>query len=352
MIPNYQSIIVSKKLKEIENQIIDFYIGIGNILDLNKTLTKVFGYFKIYQTLTQDELKILTNFSSSTISTSLHSFLNTNIVTKEKIPNQRKYVYRIKDEKVSFIYVIFSQIIEDLNNLDFLIVNYQKETLNFIDKYPNIVEYFTLCLNSLRNYIEAQRRAINGKKQFSFFEESTNKISISNEIIDYPEEIKQIEGNLINDILEGNYFSINDPIRNKIFSYITTRQKFDQDMLMNLTGFSRSTISRVLYYYSNEEFIKTLPREFRKSQIYYQDSISLAIINVILKSDYFIFSWIPKFENMLEELGVNYQYTKDKKACDFLKKRIKKILTEIEELKPSSKLLEQAKHELQDFLGL
>jgi hypothetical protein len=121
---------------------------------------------------------------------------------------------------------------------------------------------------------------------------------------------------------------------------------------MKLTGFSRSTVSRVLNYYTNEGFIKTLPREFRKSQIYYQDSISLAIINVILKSDYFIFSWIPKFENMLEELRVNDRYTKDKKTNDFLTKRIKKILIQIEELKPSSNLLEKARNELQNFLGL
>ncbi|NHK30283.1 MAG: hypothetical protein FK730_02955 [Asgard group archaeon] len=348
----YQSNIVSNEFKKIENQIISFYIEIGKILEQNKTSTKIFAYFKVYQTLTQDELKLLTGFSSSTISTMLQSFLQYNILTKEVIPNQRKYVYRLKDDKVSFIYLVFSQIIEILEQLDFKIIKYQKDALNFVDKYPEVVEYFTLCLNSIRNYIEAQRRAINGKKKFSFFKENISKISIPNEIIDYPLEIKQIEDKLLDELINENYFSINDPIRNKIFTYIITRQKFDQDMFMNLTGFSRSTVSRVLNLYSDDGFIKTLPREFRKSQIYYQDSISIAIINVILKSDYFIFSWIPKFEAILEDLHNNTKYTNNKKNNDFLTNRIKKILVQIDELKLSSKLLEQAKNDLQVFLGL
>lgn len=349
---HYQSNTVSNEFKEIENQIINFYVEIGQMLDQNKTSTKIFAYFKIYQSLTQDDLKLLTRFSSSTISTTLQSFLQSGILTKEVIPNMRKYAYRLKDDKVSFIYLVFSQIMEKLEQLDLLMIKYQTDAQNFQDKYPMVVEYFTLCLNANRNYVEAQHRAIIGVKKFSFFKESVSKITLQNEIITYPPEIQKIEDNVINDLLQNDFFSINDPIRNKIFSYIITRQKFDQETLIHLTEFSRSTISRVLNQFLDAGFIKILPREFRKSQIYYQDSISLAIIDVVLKSDYFIFSWIPKFESILEELRLNVKYVSNKRNNNFLTNRIKKILVQIEELKIGSKLLEQARNELQTFLGL
>ncbi len=340
------------EFKAIESQIIDFFVQIGEILDHNKTSTKIFAYFKVYKLLTQDELKHLTNFSSSTISTTLQAFLNSDILIKDLIPNQRKYAYRLRDEKVSFIYIVFSQIIEELERLDLLTVKYQKKVKKFQDKYPNIVEYFNSCLNSLRNYVEAQRRAINYEKKFSFFKEYTSKKFLSMEILDYPKEIQQIEENFVDELSRSNYFSVINPIKNRILSYIITRQKFSQETLISLTGFSRSTISRVLNDYLDDEFIKTMPREYQKPLFYYQDSFSIAIMNLILKSDHFIFSWIPKFKNLMKELNENTQYTTNKKTRDFLIMRINKILDQIEELKSSSKLLEQAKSELQDFLGL
>ena len=133
--------------------------------------------------------------------------------------------------------------------------------------------------------------------------------------------------------------------------YFVTRGKIDQETLEHLTGFSRSTISRSIQQLIEDGRISANKREFRKSRDYFLKSISMCIINYILKADYLIFSWTPKFKVILQELQTKKEYQKNKEDNHFLHERITGILKEIEEFKQGSKLLENARNELRDFIN-
>jgi len=70
--------LIASPLKEIEQQIVDFFLEIGRQYNKNLKLVTIQAYFYIYQALTQKQLKKLTSFSSSTISTTLQLFIKSN----------------------------------------------------------------------------------------------------------------------------------------------------------------------------------------------------------------------------------------------------------------------------------
>ena len=80
-----QVTLLSKQSKKFERELVTFYKTIGNMVDLNPKLTEIYAYLKIYDTLTQAQLKHLTGFSLGTISTALQLFLQMNIVSREMI---------------------------------------------------------------------------------------------------------------------------------------------------------------------------------------------------------------------------------------------------------------------------
>ena len=122
-----QSKLLSKHSKKIEREIVTFYKTIGKMVSLNSRATEIFAYLKIYDALTQEQLKQLTGFSLGNISTTLQSFLQTDIVYRQIIPGTHKNLYRIKPERVNFVYTPNILIIEDLEKLDSYIVEKQTE---------------------------------------------------------------------------------------------------------------------------------------------------------------------------------------------------------------------------------
>lgn len=342
--------LISGTLKEIEKEIVTFYKEIGNKQTLNEKNTEIFAYFKLYQRLTQDQLKKLTNFSLSTISTTLQTFLQTDILVKESIPNSRTSLYCLRKEKVSLIYITFSHMLEEFEKLDRKFVELGSEIKLLEKQYKQECIFLNKRLNSLRNYIEAQRRAINGKKKYDFFEEDLEDFLKEENTINYPSELIDIEDKIIEIIIRSGLVYSNDPIKSKITSYFITRGKSTQQTLEDLTNFSRSTISRNLQIFLEEGRISALERKFRKPKMYYYKSASMNLIKNILHVDYFIFSWIPKFKELLHQLETNKNFQFNSKENEFLQEKIRLLIEEIENFKEGSKLLENALNELVLFL--
>jgi DNA-binding transcriptional regulator GbsR (MarR family) len=203
----------------------------------------------------------------------------------------------------------------------------------------------------MRNYVEVQRRAIKNEKKFSFFNEDITELLPQQKLIEYPPEIQEIEEEFVDSSTNNNLFGSNDPIHNRIIAFLITRNSLDQDKLIHLTGFSRSTISRYMQTNAKNGFVNLKPKKYQKSQIYFMESASLSYISEILKIDYFIFSWVPKFKEIIKDLQTNSKYTKNKDTTNFLISRINEILDQIEILRVSSNHLEKAQDELLVFLN-
>ena len=142
----------------------------------------------------------------------------------------------------------------------------------------------------------------------------------------------------------------NDPIRNRILSIFFTHRSADQQTLMDSSGFSRSTVSRLLHQEIKREYIHVLPREYRKPRVYYLESISLSTLTVILNTDNFIYSYIPRFHKILSALQSKIQSDRDRKDAVFLKTKIEGTIKQIEEFKNNTRFLREAYSDLSKFL--
>ncbi|MFW9843774.1 MAG: hypothetical protein ACFFEV_04295 [Candidatus Thorarchaeota archaeon] len=335
-----QAKLLSKRLKKIEQELVVFYRTIGKMIDLNPKRTEIFAYLKIYDTLTQAQLKQLTGLSLGTISTTLHLFLQTNIVTREMIPGTHKNLYKIKSKKASFIYTPFKLLVEDLEKLDSNIIELQKQLQEKDGKYPLETKFLNLRLNGFRNYIEVQRRQFSGKQKYSFFQEDVSTILPLNQKIVYPFGTEDIDRILMD--FYGYYRF--DPIRNRLLNLLYLYRSLDQQALMDLSGVSRSSVSRFLRNPLNKEYVKKLPREYRRPRIYYLESISLSTLATILNTDNFIFASIPRFQEILSTLQ------SDRKDTAFLIPRIEEIIEHIAIFEKRTIGIRKAYKDLSKFL--
>ena len=337
--------LLSESSKDVVQDIVEFYRTVGDLVNLNPRATEVFAYLRIYEALTQEQLRQLTGFSLSTISSTLQSFLQTDIVDRSMILGTHTNLYKIKSERVKFDYTPPVGILEDLEALDQYIMEKQAELRGQRGKHPVEAEFLHRRLNSLRNYVEVQRRQISGEVRNAFFHENVSKLVNRSEVIHYPFDTRDLEEGLLGFL--GHLK--NDPVRAKILSIFFTHRSLDQQTLMALSGFSRSTISRVLRHEMKNEYIRALPREHRRPRVYYLDSISMSILSLILRADDFIFSSAPRFEQTLSRL----QSQKDSVGnweVEFLVGRVEEILRRIHDFKSETKPLRTAHQNLSEFL--
>jgi len=346
---NIPTLITRPPLKHIEQQILKFFTSIGNFESSNPKTTEIFAYLQIYGKLTQNQLRDLTHFASSTISTTLNSLLHSNIIIRDIIPKTHQYIYALKEKEVQFIYQPFLAILDDLEGLDTSFVAIQNR-LNALDPQLSTETQFLLRrINSLRNYVEIQRRTIAGQSTNPFFNENVSAFLAKNELGKSIPELVEIEKEFINLLVSNEKFSANDPMANRISGYFYTRKNLTQKQLQSLTSISLSTISRILTKSLASGFVSAYKKKYRKPRMYYLDSPASSIISAILTTDAYIFSWEKKFSEILKEMSRKLsRFSKDKSFVT-LQEKIKDILLKIKAFRKESKSLEDNFFELQKF---
>ncbi len=332
--------------KDFEHQIVSFYSRIGKMDNLSPKPTKVFGYLKVYDGLSQEQLRQLTGFSLSTISSILHSFLQADIVSRRIISGTHKYLYILKPERTKITYRPAIQIIEKLEKLDMDIVVEQDKLQKIESKYPIAARFLFKRLNSIRNYIEAQRRAIYKEKKLSFFKEDTSELVPLNELVLFPFDTKELETKIIENL--GLFKG--DPISNRIVSVFITHRSLDQDTLIEKTGFSRSTVSRYLRKALKGEYIRALPKEYQRPRIYYLESLALSILSVVRRTDGYAFSQIPVFQERILLLQ-SRKVVKKAEDTKFLITKYEETIELLERFKDETRFFRRAHDDLQEFLG-
>ncbi|MCK5345635.1 MAG: hypothetical protein KAR20_19630 [Candidatus Heimdallarchaeota archaeon] len=306
---------------------------------LNQKTTEIFAYLQIYDNLTQSQLRELTQFASSTISTTLNSLLQSGIIIRDIIPKTHQYIYALKDKEVTFIYRPFIDIIDDLEVLDPYLIAIQNR-LNVINSQLSTETQFMLRrINSIRNYIEVQRRTIANQSKTAFLNENVSAFLAKNELGKFPQKMIEIEKDLINYLVSNEFFASNDPMANRIFGYFYTRKNLTQKQLQSLTSISLSTISRILTRSLASEQISAYKKKYRKPRMYYLDSPAVSLISVILATDTLIFSWQQKFTNINKEMGEKMGHLSKSENYIHLKKKIEQIMLQIEAFQSDSNCL-------------
>ncbi|NPE06785.1 MAG: hypothetical protein GNW80_00760 [Asgard group archaeon] len=334
-------------LKEVEQKLVSFYKLVGNMTGSNKKATEIFAYLKIYDALTQVQIKQLTNFSSSTISTTLQSFLQTNIVSHELLRNSRKHIYKLLKDRAVFYYYSNEYIMDRYEILDKEIIDIQEGLHAFHQKYPYTTQFLTIRLNHIRNYYEAQRRAINDESKIAFLPEDVSSVQNPNNEVLIPAELKKFEDMLLHMFIRSSQTQKSAPIISYVIPYFITRRELDQETILQLTNLSRSTVSRLLQIISKNIYLNKSQREFRKPVKYCLVSFSLYILKGILTADQIIFSWIRTLNDLLNDLQTNKKYDQNSPDYNHLITKIQEILNDIKELKVSSNRLAKAFAELE-----
>jgi len=338
------------ELIEVEKQIVDFYVKIAQKNQVNLKLTEIFAYFKIYDSLTQKQLKELTGFSLGFISITLKSFLQSSIVTRNFIPKTHTNIYTINDEYVFTIVTPRAQVNRNNEEHEKFIIELQRKLEELKGKYPLESTFLIRRLNGIRNYFETQKRAHTELERTDYLEESVSGFLQSNEFIEYPPDIAMLESSLVDRFVRKNMFVEDDPIINKILSFLITREKISQEMLLTLTGFSRSSISRNLAGYGEQDYVTISKKEYLKPRIYYMGSIGIYLNEVILNNRRFLISWRPKFVDLLSQLESNTKYNKNKEMNMFLRVIIINLISKIDLVIKHAQLLENAQHKLKEFV--
>lgn len=342
--------IATGELKRVEKQIVEFYLKLAEKNQVNLKLMKIFAYFKIYDSLTQKQLRELTSFSSGFISIALKSFLQSTVITRNFIPKTHTNIYTVNDEHVFTIVTPRTQV--NRNNIEHekFIIDLQAKLEQLKEEYPIESTFLFRRLNGIRNFFETQKRAHKELEQTDYLEEDVSGLIPSNEFIKYPSEIEKLESSLVNRFVRLSMFIEDDPIINKILTYLITREKMNQEMLLKLTGYSRSTISRNLAGYGEQDYVTISKKEYLKPRIYYMDSIGIYLNEVILNNRRFLISWRPKFVEIISQLELNPKYNKNKMMNSFLGVKIDNLISNIDLVIKRANLLENAQQELKEFI--
>jgi DNA-binding transcriptional regulator GbsR (MarR family) len=116
-------------------------------------------------------------------------------------------------------------------------------------------------------------------------------------------EIRKIEDQVIDDLLQYTIFSVRSEISNKILFYFVTRKDLTQAELQKLTGCSAGKISQELNNFLDLNLIKITKRS--KPWIYTMESIVVETFSraiTLLKRN---IDWEPKFLQMKKQLEDN-----------------------------------------------
>ncbi|UYP44956.1 hypothetical protein NEF87_001241 [Candidatus Lokiarchaeum ossiferum] len=358
--------ILDGPLKEYEQRLLSFFVNIARISSLDHTTTEIFGYMQIYDALTQESLRDLTQttfventknqkknqkaFSTSTISTTLRSLIQGNILTRGHIPSTHKFCYKLKSDVINFVYQDFSLIVRDLEVLDEFLINLQNQISEFSLQYPQKSQFLSQRINGVRNYIEVQRRTISEEKKYDFFSENIRSLKKEKEIIEFPPELVALEKIFISYNVENNIFFSNDTVLNHTFNYLQTRHTVTQNLIEQQCSLSLSTISRKLSQLLEQNIIQSYPKVYQKSRIYFLESISVAMLEAVIASDNYIYSWVDKFQESLTELIKNKVKLQKLTGYKHLVQKYSQILKTIDGFRSETAKLKKNLADLTKFL--
>ena len=329
-----------EKLRHYEQQIIHYYIERANFGGQSDTLASLIGYLSIYGELSQSDLKRLTGFSKSTISTGLSNLLNIHYVKKEKLPKKREHLYSLMrnsqekfDDALGSLELeiqFFRQKIEELEQ------NYSPEDFGYnllkerLKEALEVFETYQRLLNFLRSGENV------GEQDFRLnMEKGLSKNDLIYLLKDFDPQIKRFEDSIIEFFkYQSAYSTLSDYMLN-MFIYFLTRKVLTQDKIKKLTGLSSGKISQVVNRLLKKKFIlevnkdvfkKSLPENLERRKLYAMTSIKESFFQSGVDSLKEMLKWREKFTKMKDELRKMKDQCENHRIHGKLSKAVEEIL--------------------------
>lgn len=308
------------KMAEFEKTLLDYHLERAKFNHQSETLATLFAYLSIYEQLTQTQLRELTGYSKSTISTGLANLINIRYVKKEKKRNSREFIYSIafpSSESIDDVLgtmskeiIFFKKKIGDLSKnvnpskkgYEFLLKRL-KEAVKAFELYQSILEYVKLP--------EETR-----SKQFEFNEKSRDQSGLKMQDFkslknDYDPEVKQIEDEIIDFFLYESAYSTLEEFTLIVYVYFLTRKILTQEKIRDLTGLSYGKVSEVVNALLEKKYIQKLDKSkhknslddrFERQYLYAMPSIYRSFFESGINSFEDIIKWEENFKEIKKTL--------------------------------------------------
>jgi len=319
MVKNSNSFRFDGRIRDFERTILDYQFEIFGYSSLSDTMGVILAYLSLYGELTQGQLKKLTNFSKSTISTSLSTLINIGYVRKGKIRHSREYKYYKKprsQESIDFALgtmeneiAFFNEKILELENKALtrkkgyeLILNRLKDALDVYECYQNIIR-FLKNPSSKPNFDIKRKHAINlTTKDFSLIQ------------LKLDPEIMEIEEEILNYFMFESAYSVLTDFSLKIYTLFLLRKVLTQERIREITGLSLGKVSQVVNALVRKGFImkvekkkygEIIPEEIKRQTIYSMSSILESYFTSGINAFNEMLKWENDFKKIKNELLEN-----------------------------------------------
>ncbi|MBN1217259.1 MAG: hypothetical protein JXA99_17695 [Candidatus Lokiarchaeota archaeon] len=328
------------RIRDFERIVLRYYIEQANFNEQSRVLAKILAYLNIYGNLTQKKLKILTKFSSSTISTSLSNLINIGYIKKEKILKSREYNYfsafptqESIDEtlgRVTNEIRFFKEKINALENISIKNINGYNLLLNRLKDAVEIFELYHEILDIIQD--PASPIDIDNKK---IPQKSITRDDIKNIYQEFDPSIKKIEQEIIDFYLYESVYSTLNEFFLIIYVYFITRKVLTQEKIRELTGLSFGKVSQVINSLVKKQLIEKLnkneygnliPKKQQKQIFYSMTSIHNSFLQSGFNSLKEIMKWEEEFKNIKSELINGEKNLKQLNGYDKILKLVNKYL--------------------------
>ncbi|MFX0072380.1 MAG: hypothetical protein ACFFAO_14945 [Candidatus Hermodarchaeota archaeon] len=317
MSKNTENLFFEGKLRDYENTIIEYYKERADFTGQSNTLSTIIGYLSIHGRLTQTQLKKLTGFSKSTISTGLSNLINVRYIKKEKITGKREYEYYLSfnsqdsiDDALGTVELEINFFKEKIRELETKFTERHKGYDLLLTRLIKILEVFEIYQNSLKNLTKPNESILFNCEQIEA--EVLTAKDIDYLLEDLDPEIKGFENSLIDFFKYQSAYSTLKDYMLIVFVYFITRKVLTQGKIKTLTGLSVGKISEVVNYLikkghiiriDKEKYRELIPKELERQKIYGMLSIKESFFVSGIKSLDEMLKWENKFVSINAELN-------------------------------------------------
>ncbi|NVM19141.1 MAG: hypothetical protein HWN80_15610 [Candidatus Lokiarchaeota archaeon] len=156
------------KIKNYEEQLIDFFVDIGESKRQTRTISIISGYLMIHGRLTQEQLKELTGFSLASISINLNALISLGLVDKQLIKGTHKFIYAFTEDYLQIVEAKSIMTLDVVESLSKFIEQINKDLEN--RKNEDGYELFSIRLQELLDFLNQIKKLALMIKEFKIKE--------------------------------------------------------------------------------------------------------------------------------------------------------------------------------------
>lgn len=338
------------RILEFEMDLVEYHLNMVVPTPESKKLALIRAYLSIHGQLTQGQLKELTNFSISTISTNLTNLITAGYIKRKMKPGTHEYIYFPTPASEDYIDQALGNVKPDI---DFLKIKINE--LGEIDDSTNKKGY-ALLLSRLKETL----------RTFQIYHEILDAIqnpdiTINIEELKEPEEIflediqfleddfdpklKKIEEDILDFFMHQSAYSILKGYEIIFFVYFITRKVLTQEKLRKLTGLSYGKVSQVLKNLLDVQLIEKVEKKELQKILPKEKTLKIHYIMITFQKSFMMSGvhgsvdlpkWEDKFKIIRSELERDKQKLKKLNGYDEIFKQTNDLLIVIQFYKKAS----------------